>query len=207
MTQHFVRCPHCGLPHSADTVMCPVHRVPVNARSQSVVPPGPGRASSMRPPPTPPLPASTPSVRPPPLPAVQAGSSSSTPPRWSLGSARRPSRARRCIRTSSARRSPRPSARLRSRAPPRLARPRRRRPRTARPSGGLRARWASPSATAKRAHALPRPTSDAPLVGQLLDNRYRIFGVIAKGGMGVVYDGIHKGSRAPSRSRPSTRAT
>ena len=43
----------------------------------------------------------------------------------------------------------------------------------------------------------PRATPDAPLVGQLLDNRYRIFGVIAKGGMGVVYDGIHVGLARP----------
>jgi serine/threonine-protein kinase len=63
-------------------------------------------------------------------------------------------------------------------------------------------RW-SPGATSipfgerEEATALPRPTADAPLVGQLLDNRYRIFGVIAKGGMGVVYDGIHVGLARP----------
>ena len=63
-------------------------------------------------------------------------------------------------------------------------------------------RW-PPSAVAlpfgerEEPHALPRPSSEAPLVGQLIDNRYRIFGVIAKGGMGVVYDGIHVGLARP----------
>ncbi len=71
-----------------------------------------------------------------------------------------------------------------------------------RPSNRAAVRW-PPSAVGipfgdrEEAHALPRPTSDAPLVGQLLDNRYRIFGVIAKGGMGVVYDGIHVGLARP----------
>ncbi len=77
-------------------------------------------------------------------------------------------------------------------------------PRSPAPPGDNRAavRW-PPSAVGipfgdrEEAHALPRPTSDAPLVGQLLDNRYRIFGVIAKGGMGVVYDGIHVGLARP----------
>ncbi|MGK4009152.1 serine/threonine-protein kinase [Sorangium sp. So ce1036] len=41
----------------------------------------------------------------------------------------------------------------------------------------------------------PRPTKEAPLVGRLLHDRYRILGVIAKGGMGMVYDGIHIGLR------------
>ncbi len=41
----------------------------------------------------------------------------------------------------------------------------------------------------------PRPTKDAPLVGRLLHDRYRILGVIAKGGMGMVYDAIHIGLR------------
>lgn len=39
----------------------------------------------------------------------------------------------------------------------------------------------------------PRPTRDAPLLGQLLHGRYRVCGVIAKGGMGIVYEGIHVG--------------
>jgi serine/threonine-protein kinase len=41
----------------------------------------------------------------------------------------------------------------------------------------------------------PRPTKDAPLIGRLLHGRYRILGVIAKGGMGMVYDAIHIGLR------------
>ncbi|WP_437676120.1 serine/threonine-protein kinase [Sorangium sp. So ce131] len=41
----------------------------------------------------------------------------------------------------------------------------------------------------------PRPTKEAPLVGRLLHDRYRILGVIAKGGMGMVYDAIHIGLR------------
>lgn len=43
----------------------------------------------------------------------------------------------------------------------------------------------------------PRPTRDAPLVGQLLQSRYRVLGVIAKGGMGIVYEGIHVGLQRP----------
>lgn len=39
----------------------------------------------------------------------------------------------------------------------------------------------------------PRPTKDAPLVGKLIHGRYRILDVIAKGGMGMVYDAIHVG--------------
>jgi eukaryotic-like serine/threonine-protein kinase len=49
----------------------------------------------------------------------------------------------------------------------------------------------------EEAQAVQRPSAEAPLVGQLIDNRYRIFGVIAKGGMGVVYDGIHVGLARP----------
>lgn len=41
----------------------------------------------------------------------------------------------------------------------------------------------------------PRPTKDAPLVGRLLQGRYRVLDVIAKGGMGMVYDAIHVGLR------------
>jgi len=39
----------------------------------------------------------------------------------------------------------------------------------------------------------PRPTKEAPLVGKLIHGRYRILDVIAKGGMGMVYDAIHIG--------------
>jgi serine/threonine-protein kinase len=45
--------------------------------------------------------------------------------------------------------------------------------------------------------SMPRPSADAPLVGQVLDRRYRVFGVIARGGMGVVYDAIHVGLARP----------
>ena len=34
------------------------------------------------------------------------------------------------------------------------------------------------------------PTPEAPLVGRLLQGRYRVTGLIAKGGMGVVYDAV-----------------
>lgn len=40
-----------------------------------------------------------------------------------------------------------------------------------------------------------RPTKDAPLLGRLLHGRYRVLDVIAKGGMGMVYDAIHVGLR------------
>lgn len=39
----------------------------------------------------------------------------------------------------------------------------------------------------------PRATPEAPLLGQLLHGRYRVCGVIARGGMGLVYEGIHVG--------------
>ena len=44
---------------------------------------------------------------------------------------------------------------------------------------------------------MARPSADSPLVGQVLDRRYRVFGVIARGGMGVVYDAIHVGLARP----------
>jgi serine/threonine protein kinase len=182
--QHFVRCQHCGLPHSADTVVCPVHRVPLAGRGPSMAPPPLPRSPSTNPPSVapPPLPTvgATSSVRPPPLPTVGA-SSSARPNRLRqptfTGPPQSPPRSDPAAAASAAGRS----EELAERAAVRI------------PLSAV----ALPFGDRDDAGSLPRPSADAPLVGQVIDRRYRVFGVIARGGMGVVYDAIHVGLARP----------
>src|SRR5687768_3034703 len=43
--------------------------------------------------------------------------------------------------------------------------------------------------------AIPKPTD--PLIGARLDGRYLLTGVLGKGGMGVVYEGLHEALGRP----------
>ncbi|MFO0607904.1 MAG: protein kinase [Polyangiales bacterium] len=149
--------------------------------------PSMGGPASVAPPPLPSAPA-TPSVRPPPLPSVPGGAQSQRPQRMRQATFTGPP-----MHSQPTRPNPYPP-------PTQAVPPASSRPADPQPRAAVRippSAVALPFGDRDDAGGMPRPSADSPLVGQVLDRRYRVFGVIARGGMGVVYDAIHVGLARP----------